>query len=244
MAYLSVSKTRPGCNRPHKALIHILDDHLLLKIFHLCRPVLLEGEAEDSRISEGRWWYKLVHVCQRWRYLVLASASDLPLFLVCTHATPVAAMLAYSPLLPVIIDYVHQDPSHEMTVEDEEGILLALQHPHRISQIRLWIPSSNLRKLVVAMDGEFPILEYLYIKPLTDDGNTLILPKTFQAPHLRYVALGYVTHHPGMSHILPPTPLIQSVERMDQGASSSESQHRRYAPIYICLSVRLNTTPS
>ena len=158
------------------------------------------------------------------------------LSLVCTHGTPVADMLANSPLLPLIIDYVHRDPSREVTVEDEEGILLALQYPHRVSRIRLWIPSSNLRKMIMAMDGEFLMLEYLYIKPLTDDGETLILPKTFQAPHLRQVMLSHVTYYPGMSHLPPPTPCIRSAERIGRGASSSEPQHPRYAPFYyICL---------
>ena len=228
-------------NRRHHPYIHVLDldDDSLLNIFFLCRPVPSD-EDEDSYFSvergEGlvreRWWYKLTHVCRRWRYLVFASASHLHLCLVFTRGTPVADMLAHSPLLSLIIDYAHQDPSHEVTVEDEEGILLALQYRHRVSHIRLWIPSSNLRKLVVAMDGEFPILEYLNIKPLTDDGKPLILPKTFQAPRLRQVAPRNITYNPGMSHISPPTPRIQSAERISRGPSSSESQNRRYAPFY------------
>ncbi|KAH9992553.1 hypothetical protein BJV74DRAFT_400624 [Russula compacta] len=211
---------------------YILDNDSLLKIFYHCRPLLLEEDNADSydRISERqnwvreRWWYKLVHVCRRWRYLIFASASRLGLCLVYAHATPVTDMLAYLPLLPLIIDYVHQDPSREMTVEDEEGLLLALQHHHRVSRIRLWAPSSNLRKLVVALDREFQMLEYLYIEPLTEDGKTLILPKTFKAPHLRQVVLRNVTCYPGMSHPSPPTSRIQSAERIGRSASSSESQ--------------------
>ncbi|KAH9981823.1 hypothetical protein BJV74DRAFT_66921 [Russula compacta] len=220
--------------------IYILDNNLLLSIFYHCRPLPIEeDDTDDDHISEcqksvcERWWYRLVHVCRRWRYLVLASASSLGLYLVCTHATPVADMLAHSPLLPLIIDYVHQDLSREMAVEDEEGILLALHHRHRVSRIRLWIPSSNLRKLVAAMDGEFPKLEYLYIRPLTDDGNTLILPKTFQAPRLRQIALRNVTNCPGVSHPPPPTPRIQSAEEICRVASSSESQHWRIRGTHI-----------
>ena len=229
--WLSVSKTRHGWNRPYKALIHILEDHLLLNIFHLCRPVPLEGETDDPRILEGgkwvheRWWYRLVHVCQRWRYLVFASASNLHLFLVCTYGTPVEDMLKQSPLLPLIMDYNDQD--RNVTVEDEEGILVALQLRHRICRIRLWIPASNLRKLVVAIDGEFPMLRYLFIKPLTKDDQSLILPETFQAPNLRHVALRNVTYSPSMSHVSPPTPRIQSAERIDRGGLSPVSQQQR-----------------
>ncbi|KAH9961875.1 hypothetical protein BJV74DRAFT_346686 [Russula compacta] len=236
----SAERTSPHTPSPESlrwnqcsTFIYILDNDLLLNIFYHCRPLLSEDMADDDHISERqkwvheRWWYKLVHVCRRWRYLVSVSASRLGLSLVCTHGTPVANMLAHSPLLPLIIDYVQQDPSREVTVEDEEGILLALQYPHRVSRIRLWIPSSNLRKIVAGMDGKFLMLEYLYIKPLTDDGETLILPKTFQAPHLRQVMLSHVTHYPGISHLPPPTPCIQSTERIGRGASSSESQHWR-----------------
>ena len=224
--------------------MYILDNNSLLNIFYNCRPILLEDNADDDNISEcqkcvrERWWYKLAHVCRRWRYLVFVSVSRLSLYLVCTHATPVADMLACSPLFPLIIDYVHQDPSHEMSVQDEEGILLALQHRHRVSRIRLWIPSSNLRKLVIAMGGEFAILKFLYIKPVTDNGKALILLKTFKAPHLRQVALRTITFYPGMSHLPSPTPQIEFAESIGQGASSSDSQHQRYAPFrHICLSV-------
>ncbi|KAH9981810.1 hypothetical protein BJV74DRAFT_887316 [Russula compacta] len=214
--------------------MYTLDNDSLRNIFDHCRPVLFEEEnAEDDRIPRERshWWYKLAHVCRRWRNLILASASHLDLCLVCTYDTPVADMLAHSPLLPLIIDYVHQDPSREMTVEDEEGILLALQHRHRVSRIRLWVPSSNLWRLIVSMDGQFPILEYLYIKPLIDDGKTLILSKTFQAPHLRRVALRNITYCPGMSHFSPLG--IQYAERVGRGALSSESQLWRIRGTFI-----------
>ncbi|KAI0276410.1 hypothetical protein BGY98DRAFT_986246, partial [Russula aff. rugulosa BPL654] len=46
---------------------------------------------------EERWWYRLAHVCQRWRNLILGSATYLGLCLVCTYGTPVADMLAHSP---------------------------------------------------------------------------------------------------------------------------------------------------
>ena len=70
-----------------------------------------------------RWWYRLAHVCQRWRNLILGSASSLGLCLVCTYGTPVADMLVHSPPLPLVIDYRIRG----ITAEDEEAILLALE---------------------------------------------------------------------------------------------------------------------
>ena len=97
--------------------------------------ILDEGELDNTlrthtpergKWNRERWWYRLVQVCRRWRYLVLESASYLRLSLVCTHGTPVADMLAHSPPLPIIIDHVDQN-SHIIS-RDEEGILLALRH--------------------------------------------------------------------------------------------------------------------
>ncbi|KAI9461534.1 hypothetical protein F5148DRAFT_1214955 [Russula earlei] len=136
-----------------------------------------------------RWWFKLAHVCRRWRYLVLGSASHLGLCLLCTYGTPVADMLAHSPPFPIIIDYIDED--REVTTEDEEGILLALRHRDRVRRIRLWRDVPNLRTLLMALDDGFPILEFLYIEALAkqDSDAGLMLPKTLQAPHLRHLVL-------------------------------------------------------
>jgi hypothetical protein len=98
-------------------------------------------------------------------------------------------MLAHSPPLPLILDYLE---NRDLSAEDEDRILLALRRRDRVRRIRLAIPPSNLRILAV-IDGEFPILEYLFIVPTTTLNaalNTvLILPDTFQAPHLRHLIL-------------------------------------------------------
>jgi hypothetical protein len=179
--------------RSLKTFIYILDDDSLLNIFHFCRPVMFnEDETGIDRILEAkewdgeRWWYKLVHVCRRWRYLILMSASHLGLSLLCTYGTPVADMLAHSPPLPLIIDYLVK---RDITGEDEEGIMLALRHHDRVCRIRLRMPFMKLRKLITAVREEFPMLEYLGIGPLTKNSSGLILPNTFRAPHLRHLIL-------------------------------------------------------
>ena len=96
-------------------------------------------------------------------------------------------MLAHSPSLPLIIDHV--DIARKFTAEDEKGIMLALQHRDRIRRIRLRIPIPNLQKILLAIDDEFSMLEYMYLMPLAEHDVGLILPKTFQAPHLRHLLL-------------------------------------------------------
>jgi hypothetical protein len=187
--------------------IYILDDDSLLSIFSLCRPVLIdEDETDNLLILRGGhwtrecWWYKLAHVCRRWRYLILASASYLRLGLVCTRGTPVADMLTHSPPLPLIIDHLHE--SGDITMEDEEGIMLALQNGDRVRHIRLQLPVTILPKLLTTMNGEFPMLEYLFIWPQAKHDIHMTLPETFRAPHLRHLLLRNFAHPIGSLSIM------------------------------------------
>ena len=185
-------------NSPLTASIHIIDDDSLLNVFYLCRPFLLgeDDEDEDRRViggdgrwDRGRWWYKLAHVCRRWRNVVLGSASYLDISLVCANGTPVPDMLEHSHSLPLIIDYF-LDEDNDFTAEDEEGLILALKRYDRVRRVRLFMPPTNLQKFIAAMDDEYPILEYLIItRPVDDKTTTLIFPETVQAPHLRHLAI-------------------------------------------------------
>ena len=77
-----------------------------------------------------------------------------------------------------------------MTTEDEEYILLALQHHNRVRRIVLHAPLPGLQRFLAAMDDHFPILERLSILPTTDDDVRLVIPRTFQAPRLSHLLLG------------------------------------------------------
>ncbi|KAI0276391.1 hypothetical protein BGY98DRAFT_707377 [Russula aff. rugulosa BPL654] len=224
---------------PHTNSIHILDNDSLLNVFHLYRPFLLGEEAHDVQIRfrggepwvGERWWHRLAHVCQRWRNLILGSASYLGLCLVCTHGTPVADMLAHSPPLPLVIDY------HEFNItgEDEEAIILALAQRDRVRRIRFKLPVLKLQKLIMAIDGEYPILEYLILGyPSKDKRTVLTLSETLHAPHLRLLgiacsipirfqllttAVGLVIFNLALYHpstYFQPSVLLQSLSLMPQ----------------------------
>ena len=179
--------------------IHILDDDSLLKIFYLYRPPIFdEDEGDDIRIGGGmgwereRWWYKPAQVCQRWRNLILGSPSYLGLSLVCTYGTPIADMLSHSPPLPLVIDFFRDH--WDITAEDEKGIILALEQRHRIRRVRFKMPIPKLQKLIMAINEEYPLLEYLIMEtPMGNTSSALMLPETFQAPHLHHLVLiGFV----------------------------------------------------
>ena len=197
-------KIRPTSNESPGSFVHLLNDNSILIIFAFCRPVIFqlsERELDDSHILGGgkwnreRWWHRLIQVCRRWRYLLLDSAFHLQVSLVCGRGTPVANILAHFPTaIPLVIDHF-EDEYQTLTAEDEKGIILALQHRDRVRRIRLLKPTPILQKLIIALDGEFPILEFLliwhqrYNWPIFDPIPNLNLPETFRAPHLRQLML-------------------------------------------------------
>jgi hypothetical protein len=235
--------TYPTGNSPYTTSIHILDDDSLLNIFYLYRPFLLGEEDQNVNIrfkgggqwARERWWYRLAHVCQRWRNLILGSASYLGLCLVCTYGTPVADMLVHSPPLPLVIDIY--DETRDITAKDEEAIILALEQRDRVRRIRFLLPVLKhwQQKLIMAIDGEYPILEYLILWGLPEEKRTVFtLPGTLQTPHLRHMAInssfliqfqllmtavGLVTLHVALYHpstYFQPTVLLQSLSMMPQ----------------------------
>ena len=184
-------------NRSNTASIHILDDDSLLNFFCFYRLDIFDEDGNGVRVAKGTrwdhgdWWYNLAHICQRWRNLILESASYLGVYLVFTSGKPVADMLAHSPPLPLIIDY-----DSDIGEEDEEGIALALEKHDRVRRIRLWMPISKLEKplLIMAIVEEYPVLEYMIVGHVAKGGDpALMLPETFQAPHLHHLLLSGFT---------------------------------------------------
>jgi hypothetical protein len=204
-----------------------LDEEQLMK--ETTTSLTLVGMAWDYE----RWWYKLAHVFQRWRYLILGSASYLRLCLVCTPGTPLVDMLAHSPPLPLVIYYNFH--GYYITEKDKEGINLALRHHDRVRRINLRMPAQSLQRFLMANDNEFPILEDLMLAlPPGATTNFVFPPRIFQAPQLRrlilinfsligfpllttatgIVALSLTDIHP--SAYFPPNGLIQQLSQMPQ----------------------------
>jgi hypothetical protein len=95
-------------------------------------------------------------------------------------------MLAHSPPLPLVIDYAGDD--RDISAEDEEGIILALEQRNRVRRVRLETHIPKLQKFIVTMDEEYPVLEFLILVPL-EDSEGLVLRERLQAPRLRHLVL-------------------------------------------------------
>ena len=97
-------------------------------------------------------------------------------------------MLAHSPPLPLVIQYTEN--SSAITIEDEEGLISALKQRNRVRRFCLHTSVNTLKKFIVAIEKEYPILEYLIIWCWTEDDSTLLMfPETFHAPNLHHLAL-------------------------------------------------------
>ena len=186
--------TWPTWNSPPTPSIHLLDDDSLLHVFYLYRPFILGEDQDEEDLLWGgdegwaseNWWYMLAHVCQRWRKILLGSASYLELSLVCTNGTPVADMLAHSPPLPLLIDY----RTGGITTEDEDGIILAFKQRDRVRRVSIQLFDTRPQKIIEAIEDEYPILEYLLIGISNEIiTTTFTFPETLQAPHLRHLIL-------------------------------------------------------
>jgi hypothetical protein len=182
--------TGPTVGNGRHSPIYTLNGDVLLNVFHLYRLADPdEYEEDDSGLNfewdRQRWWYKLTHVCRLWRNLILGSPSRLDLNLLCTYGVPVADMLAHSPPLPLTMYYEGGD--REITADDESGILLALSQRNRVRRISFSMPTQKMRKAIAAMDGQFPVLERMYI--ISRTASEVVLPVTFQAHNLCHLIL-------------------------------------------------------
>ena len=162
--------------------IHSLPDDTLLELFDHYRSV-----------SGGDWprlqgWYKLAHTCQKWRRLVFSSSHRLNLQLRCTFGTRVVDLINQFPTFPLVLDYGPR-LLKAWTPEDEEGLLFALHHLSRASEIMLSAPQSTLEEMTAVMVEPAPRLEHL---TLHSQSAEFVLPKGLlagDAPQLRYLIL-------------------------------------------------------
>ena len=167
--------------------IRTLPDEVLLDIFDFYRQGVMDSWA-------GNWkWCTLVHVCRRWRHIVLTSSRRLDLRLLCTAGTSVRNYLDFwPPTLPIAIRYYHSpfSPPHP---EDVQNIFIALEKPDRVCSIELCVPNSLLEKVLRVMQVPFLALKSLYLRSTSLLATVPIVSQSFlggSAPGLQKLFLG------------------------------------------------------
>jgi hypothetical protein len=175
--------------------IDILPEDVLLEIFdHYVDPTRKEDRLET--------WCTLVHVCRKWRNVVLESPLRLNLRISCHPATPVREKLDIWPALPIALQQRDDFWRPEWDVVD--NVAAALEQNHRICQIGLWgVPTSQMEGILVGMHKSFPVLAYLNLEP-EDETPVLVDPDLFlggSAPCLRFLQLASIPF-PGLPKLL------------------------------------------
>ena len=157
-----------------------LPDDVLLAIFDFYVNVIFsytKGEIES--------WQSLIHVCRRWRCLVLGSPRRLNLKLWIPGGS-VKKSLDIWPALPLLIRCNYPE-----TETSTDNAIAELEHSDRIHQISLSrLTTSHIEKLCMSMQVPFPGLEVLALSSETSCGP--VLPDSFlggSAPRLRYLNL-------------------------------------------------------
>ena len=173
--------------------IHLIDNDSLLQIFNCYRL-----EDEDDWHLRHTWW-RLAHVCRRWRYLIYNSPYHLNMCLILTNNSPSIDTLGHLPPLPLAIDY--SDTTRTLTWKDEYNIHLGLYCHDRVRQVAIWAPSPSLRILLESMNNPFPRLGDLSLLSTTTAEMSLALPETFQAPFLTRLSLHGIGLPKGLSSL-------------------------------------------
>ena len=170
------------------AQIDVLSDDVLLGVFDFhtnSHPPLAQGDK-----SEIETWQTLVHVCRRWRTLVLGSPRRLNLQLLCRPRTPAQDKLDIWPTLPLV---VYGDVILPRYVDN---VIAVLGQSNRIREITFFdFNYPKLQEVLDAMEVPFPELTYLSLSSYADSENPTFTPfpgDSFlggSAPCLRYLEL-------------------------------------------------------
>lgn len=107
--------------------------------------------------------------------------------ILCTNGTPTVNTLDHLPSFPLFIDY--RDTNATISQQDEVAIRHALLFQDRVSHIHLHLPASILNKFLMLMKESFIMLERLSLSSSTQEDLRLVLPNTFLATNLSYLAL-------------------------------------------------------
>jgi hypothetical protein len=174
-----------------RVTIDLLPDVALLEIF-------------DFHVKEHkRAWYTLVHVCRKWRNVILGSPRRLDQRLFCRPKTPIRKKLDLWPPLPI-----------ELTVcgcEIDE-IVAALEYNNRICKLDVINPSFPEEKFLPAMQRAFPSLTVLVL--WLEDEIAPLDPDSFlggSAPRLQSLILEHIPF-PGLPNLLLSTTRIVDLD--------------------------------
>ena len=173
--------------------IDILPDDVLLEVFDFYAN-MYPFHGVKTHVEA---WQSLVHVCRRWRSLVLGSPRRLNLRLYCTPETPVKDKLDVWPALPLVIG------GSTAITPGTENIIAAIGQSNRVRQVELHLAGQRqLEEVLAAMQVPFPELTRMHLS--SNNETPPAIPDSFlggSAPRLQYLKLDYISF-PGFPKLL------------------------------------------
>jgi len=150
-------------NLPGEVLLEVFDCYLQGFIIHLSLRAW----------NNKNGWFKLAHVCRKWRCIVLASSRRLRLLLFFAESTPTrAAVLESQSLshLSIYIDYCR-------TVWNAGALtrlISALRYPDRVVRIGINGPRKHYDNICKALDLHFPALTSLELHNMEGNADPIL----------------------------------------------------------------------
>jgi len=158
--------------------IQSLPNEVLLLIFSFHRLL----SATSNCLPSVAWrWHVLVHVCQRWRYLIFGSLRHLGARLVIPRNSLKTPLDSWS-ALPLSIWHESEDYSEDyMSREQMDNILAAFEHSDRIREMSFSVASCYPLSRLTHHNGSFLTLEHLALSGFRPDSYLMVLPREFLA---------------------------------------------------------------
>ena len=182
-----------------RVTISALPDDVLLEIFKF----YVDQDCHEDA------WHTLIHVCQKWRYVVFASPRGLHLRLHCTSKNPAKEMLDVWPTLPLAIDGFFTGPD----LPGVTNITAALEEHDRVCRINIWgVPYSLLENSAV-MKKPFPELTDMSLRSY----DAPLIPASFlggSTPLLQSLELGGI-QLPSLGKLLPSATGLVTLRLLD-----------------------------
>ena len=216
-----------------------LPEELLLEIFDYYRRSFCTRSTYLRDWNSKNGWFKLAHVCHRWRIVILASPSRLELRIYFAHDTPArAVVLECLSHLPIVVNY----RGTTWTAGTPQRFVSALRFPDRVCAIAYAQPRGTFSVISKALDSPFPALLSLDV----DQGNypdPISLPTSFMSSvrslqHLRLNGARLPSLLPLFSAARALTRLVLNVDKVFcPGPEASLLTHLQHMPHLRLLDV-------
>ena len=209
-----------------------LPGDVLLEIFDRYRHTLGDQLSSESVWNNKNGWFKLAHVCRKWRSVVLASPSRLRLRLYFDSNTPTrAGVVERFSHLPIIVNY----SDVIWGASALKRLSSALRYPNRVCSIAIWGSYDASDRVIEALDMLFPALESLELHNITSSVDRILQSPSFMTSiqslrHLRLEGMLLTSVLPFLSVTRSLVDLTLNIDKVFLTKAASLLAHIQHMP--------------